>query len=121
MFEKPPKMVGDKCFNKWSSLEPLNIKDLILKKLITLDDSLDIEEIEENKTTNFEGQIDDNKKYHGIGKWTTYQTIQRMRNLEIGTIYEGQFRRGEKTGYGRLIQMDGSWYEGFFINGVPHG
>ena len=47
--------------------------------------------------------------------------IQRMRNLQIGTIYEGQFKRGEKTGYARQIQMDGQFYEGYFINGVPHG
>ena len=55
MFEKPPKMVGDNCYNKWASLDPLNIQNLVNRKLITIDETLEIEDFDENKTTNYEG------------------------------------------------------------------
>jgi hypothetical protein len=34
MKEKPPKMVGEKCYSKWESLETLNLKKLLSQKLI---------------------------------------------------------------------------------------
>ena len=48
MFEKPPKMVGDKCYNRWVSLDAINIQNLINKKLITIDETLEIEDIDES-------------------------------------------------------------------------
>jgi hypothetical protein len=36
-------------------------------------------------------------------------------------VYEGQFRKGKKIGYGRMVYADGSHFEGYFQNGLPHG
>lgn len=39
-----------------------------------------------------------------------------------GIQYKGEYKNGQKSGNGRIINEDGSVaYEGSFVNGLPHG
>lgn len=49
-----------------------------------------------------------NDHLHGVGT-----------SNNLGVIYRGEFRHGSKTGYGRLSNMLGQYYEGYFEKGFP--
>lgn len=131
MHEPLPRSVGDRCLKTWNEIGALDIKKLVDKGIYVIDDALYIEDFETKpKTyegeTNYEGQVDDQDIIHGIGKWTTYQIIANAKfsgvevdHAKIGCVYEGNFRKGKKSGYGRMIYTDGSYYEGYFCDGKP--
>jgi len=57
------------------------------------------------------GEYKNNRK-HGKG-------VYEYKN---GIKYEGQYVDGNKEGYGKLFNGDGSMsYEGYFKKGLPHG
>ena len=55
MHEKPPLMVGVKCYTKWENLGALDIKKLVSENIVKIDECLEVEDIDENKFTNYEG------------------------------------------------------------------
>jgi 1-phosphatidylinositol-4-phosphate 5-kinase len=38
-----------------------------------------------------------------------------------GSIFQGNFKRGEKWGEGKKINIDSSWFEGLYDHNVPKG
>lgn len=52
-----------------------------------------------------------NWKFHGKGKW---------QDLELGRVYEGQFRKGMAHGNGKLVRPS-RMYEGQFYCNLEHG
>lgn len=38
-----------------------------------------------------------------------------------GSIFQGNFKRGEKSGEGKKINVDGSWFEGIYVKNIPNG
>lgn len=132
MHEPLPKSVGEKCLKTWAEIGPLDIKNLVKKGIYVIDDlyieDFDIKPKEYVGETTYEGQVNGDDVFHGIGKWTTYQIISNARyedifvdHAKIGCVYEGSFRKGKKSGYGRMVYADGSYYEGYFFNGKPQG
>ena len=130
MMEPLPLSVGEKVIETWNKIGPLDVTKLVEMGIYEIDDALYIEDIDiEPKykgQTNYEGQVDDENKPHGIGKWTTYQIISNVKigevtidHANIGMVYEGSFRKGKKSGDGRLVYADGSYFEGYFLDGLP--
>ena len=66
-------------------------------------------------------------KPHGIGRviWKYWQDKQWEDNDTFrgvyNQMYEGTWKNGMRTGYGRFIKWNGSWYEGNFLDNSFHG
>ena len=95
------------------------IMSLLHDGTLSLDDSLAIQSFGNQFETNggvlsienqYFGQVDHEGKPNGIG---------RMK-INKG-LYEGSFRDGKQSGYGRGIMFDGRYYEGWWREGVFHG
>lgn len=43
------------------------------------------------------------------------------RLVKDGSIFEGYFRHGEKSGHGKKVNPDGSWFEGEYKHNLPNG
>ena len=56
------------------------------------------------------GQFNGEDQYHGFGRFS-----------KRGFIYEGMWENGEKDGWGRLIQPNGTYYEGNFQDNMFDG
>jgi len=65
-----------------------------------------------------------NSIYYGITS-NSYMNIEQMgRVLEVsdeGFIYEGAWKTMQAHGYGRQINYDTNWYQGYFIDGLFDG
>ena len=58
----------------------------------------------------YEGDVNINNQRHGFGRLTT-----------VKSVYLGQWRNGEFTGWGRETRRSGKVYEGKYINGLLQG
>jgi serine/threonine protein kinase len=67
----------------------------------------------------YSGQVN-NAIPNGIGK-AFNQGINPKTNLAYNSSIQGLFENGLLNGYGKLEQSDGTIYEGYFKNGLPHG
>jgi hypothetical protein len=47
-------------------------------------------------------------------------THTKSQKLSDGSIYDGQWSDGIRTGYGKMLYPDLSFYEGFWINNEKH-
>ena len=63
-----------------------------------------------NRVSVYEGDININNERHGFGRLTT-----------VKSVFLGQWRNGEFTGWGRETRRSGKSYEGKFINGLIQG
>ena len=62
----------------------------------------------------YEGQFE-REKFDGVGK------MSYARGEGEGGEHEGQWRRGLAHGKGRRTTADGTFVEGYFSHGQPHG
>ena len=62
------------------------------------------------KKGKYEGQFNDKNQRHGWGRLATK-----------AVIYEGAWENGEKDGWGRMIQANGTYYEGYFKDDMFDG
>lgn len=62
------------------------------------------------KVSVYEGDININNERHGFGRLTT-----------VKSVYLGEWRNGEFTGWGRDTRRSGKVYEGKFVNGLIQG
>ena len=69
----------------YRKIGPLNVFSLVHKNILILDDTLEIGDLNDDiftkyeGSTDYEGQVDDNNEYHGIGKWITYQVMSNKK------------------------------------------
>ena len=73
---------------------------------------------ESNDRFIYRGEINSEGNFHGIGRivWSYWDTgyLGDQYNGLYNQMYEGTFKNGMRTGFGRMIKWNGSWYEGEF-------
>ena len=62
----------------------------------------------DNIVTSYDGQVDDDGRYHGIGTAV----------LDNGVVYDGEFKMGLMHGSGKIVWPDGTTYEGSMASGT---
>ena len=91
ILESDPENISQDALQLWLRLQPLEFEDVIDLK------PGDIKKIEK-KIYSYIGQTNTQKQPNGVGRmcWTK------------SGIYEGEFENGQRTGFGRMINSNGT-------------
>ncbi len=64
----------------------------------------------------YQGELNDNKLPHGLGRLTFREDDGMDRKY-----YEGQWNDGKISGQGKMVFASGDIYDGGLEDGIPHG
>jgi len=82
----------------------------------------DINDVQQELSRHYSGQLDSNDEPHGRGTLTiTYSASAPDSFSTEQTVFEGHFRHGKKISYGKLTLPDGSVLQGKWFNDDLNG
>ena len=109
-FQNFPLIAHKNVQEKWNEIGSFKIKDFIAQNKLSFNESLTIQRDTYENGLYF-GQIDQNRKGHGIGRFIK----------KNGNMYEGSFVNGVREGFGREIYISKQYYIGEWKNDKRNG